>query len=190
MRRISDGLPLEAPENVLELDSVNGLRAEPGDPKRVAAAMFEQHAAAVCRYLVSLGLRPHVAGEVAQESFLRLYRHLRSNGRSANLRGWVFRVAHNLAVNELSRARAADDEPPVSEPDPSGDPEQILIRKEQMDRMRAAVRALPKRQQECLHLRAEGLRYREIAQVLGIGISSVAQSVQRALDTLAKVCHE
>ena len=114
MRRISaaDGLSLEAPENVLELDSVNGLCGDPADPKRIAAAMFEQQRLSVCRYLLSLGLRPQVASEITQESFLRLYRHLRSNGRSENLRGWVFRVAHNLAMNELTRAGAADAEPP------------------------------------------------------------------------------
>lgn len=192
MRRIStaDGVSLEAAESVLELDSVNGLCSEPDGPKQIAASLFEQQRASVCRYLVSLGVRPQVASEIAQESFLRLYRHLRSNGRAENLRGWVFRVAHNLAVNELARAGGTDAEPPESQVDPSGDPEQVLLRKEQLCRMRAAIRKLPRRQQECLHLRAEGLRYREIAQVLGIGVSSVAESVQRALGALTRACHE
>jgi len=192
MRRVSaaDGLSLEAPESVLELDSLNEPCGEPADPKRIAALLFERQRLSVCRYLVSLGLRPQVASEIAQESFLRLYRHLRSNGRNENLRGWVFRVAHNLAMNELKRSGAADMEPPDSEADPGGDPEQALLRKERMSRMWAAVRALSRRQQDCLHLRAEGLRYREIAHVLGIGISSVAESVQRALETLARMCHE
>lgn len=192
MRRISaaDGLSLEAPESVLELGSLNGLCGDSAGPKRIAASLFEQQRLSLCRYLVSLGLRPQVASEIAQESFLRLYRHLRSNGRNENLRGWVFRVAHNLAMNELKRAGTADAEPPDSEVDPAGDPEQVLLRKEQMRRMRAAIRNLPRRQQECLHLRAEGLRYREIAQVLGIGISSVAEAVQRALEALTRICHE
>lgn len=192
MRRIAtgDGVSLEAPESVLELDSLEGVCGEPDGPRQIAAALFEQQHASVCRYLVSLGLRPQVASEVAQESFLRLYRHLRSNGRAENLRGWVFRVAHNLAMNELARAGATDPEPPESEADPGGDPEQALLRKEQMRRIGVAIRKLPRRQQECLHLRAEGLRYREIAQVLGIGISSVAESVRRALGTLTRASHD
>jgi RNA polymerase sigma-70 factor (ECF subfamily) len=192
MQRISatDGLSLEAPESVLELDSPNGLRGAETDPKRIAASIFEQQRLPVCRYLVSLGLRQAVASEIVQEAFLRLYRHLRSRGRCENLRGWVFRVAHNLAVNELKRSGAAEAEPLGTEADPGGDPEQVLLRKERMRRMQAAMRALPRRQQECLHLRAEGLRYREIAQALGIGISSVAESVQRAMETLARSCHE
>jgi len=191
MRRISagDGLSLEVPETVLELDSVKG-RSDATDPKQITASLFEQQRKSIYRYLVSLGLRPQVAGEIAQDSFLRLYRHLRSNGSSENLRGWVFRVAHNLAMNELKRAGTTDLEPPESEMDPGRDPEQALLRKERMRRMQSAIRMLPRRQQECLHLRAEGLRYREIAQVLGIGISSVAESVQRALAALARTCHE
>jgi RNA polymerase sigma-70 factor (ECF subfamily) len=192
MQRIlaADGLSLEAPESVLELESPNGSRDAETDPRRIAALIFEQQRAPVYRYLVSLGLRPAVASEMAQEAFLRLYRHLRSKGRGENLRGWVFRVAHNLAVNELKRRGPADTEPPETEADPGGDPEQALLRKERIRRMQTAIRELPRRQQECLHLRAEGLRYREIADVLGIGVSSVAESVQRAMETLARSCHE
>lgn len=192
MRRISatDGLSLEAPESVLELESRDGSCAAEADPKRIAALIFEKQRAPVCRYLVSLGLRPAVASEIAQEAFLRLYRHLRSKGRSENLRGWVFRVAHNLAINEMKRAGTAEAEPQGLETDPAGDPEQALLRKERVGRMQTAIRALPRRQQECLHLRAEGLRYREIAEALGIAVSSVAESVQRAMETLARSCHE
>jgi RNA polymerase sigma-70 factor (ECF subfamily) len=192
MQRISaaDGLSLEALESVLEVESRDGSRGAEADPKRIAALIFEEQRVPMCRYLVSLGLRPAVASEIAQEAFLRLYRHLRSNGRSDNLRGWVFRVAHNLAVNELKRAGTAVAEPPVPETDPGGDPEQALLRKERLGRMQMAIRALPRRQQECLHLRAEGLRYREIAEALGIAVSSVAESLQRAMDTLARSCHE
>jgi len=191
MRRISaaDGLSLEAPESVLELDSLNGL-CDASDPKAITTALFEQQRLSVYRYLVSLGLRPQVAGDIAQESFLRLYRHLRSNGKQENLRGWIFRVAHNLAMNELKRAGTAEAERLDSEVDPGGDPEQAMLKKERMRRMQTAIGMLPRRQQDCLRLRAEGLRYREIAQVLGIGISSVAESVQRALAALARTCHE
>src|SRR5579863_7073236 len=189
MRRTSAGneLSLEAPESELDLDPPD---AQTDGPRRLAATMFEQQHLPVCRYLVSLGLRHQVASDITQESFLRLYRHLRSNGREENLRGWVFRVAHNLAMNELVRAGAAEPETADTRRDPRADPEQTLLDRERMDRLEAAIRTLPRRQQECLHLRAEGLRYREIAQVLGIRISSAAESVQRALDTLARICHE
>jgi RNA polymerase sigma-70 factor, ECF subfamily len=48
------------------------------------------------------------------------------------------------------------------------------------------VRAMPEQDQCCLSLRAEGLRYREIARVLGISLGSVANSLERTLSRLAR----
>ncbi len=193
MQRISaeEGLSLE---RVLDLESPDREGDGSPDPKQVATRMFDDLRLPVSRYVVSLGLPAAVASEIVQEAFLRLYRHLQTDGRRDNLAGWVFRVAHNLAVNELKRAGAAGPEPEESggdpREDPGGDPEQIVLRKERMSCLESAIRSLPLRQRQCLHLRAEGLRYREIAEVVGIGVSSVAEAVQRAVETLAKVCHE
>jgi RNA polymerase sigma-70 factor (ECF subfamily) len=70
------------------------------------------------------------------------------------------------------------------------DPEQQAIARQRSLRLQAALARLPARQQECLHLRAEGLRYREIAEVLGAGVSTVAEWVQQGLKTLVKECDE
>jgi RNA polymerase sigma-70 factor (ECF subfamily) len=50
----------------------------------------------------------------------------------------------------------------------------------------AIVRALPPQDQHCLHLRAEGLRYREIAHVLGMSLGAVALTLSRSLLKAAK----
>jgi RNA polymerase sigma-70 factor (ECF subfamily) len=60
-----------------------------------------------------------------------------------------------------------------------------LLQKERLQRITVAMRTLSEQETECIHLRAEGLRYREIAQILGIGISTVADSLRRALAKLA-----
>jgi RNA polymerase sigma-70 factor (ECF subfamily) len=185
MWRISAGEELTL-ERVLELESPDREGDGSPDPKRVATRMFDELRLPVNRYVVSLGLPAAVASEIVQEAFLRLYRHLQTDGRRENLAGWVFRVAHNLAVNELKRAGAAGAEPEEARVDPGGDPEQIMLRKERMSCLESAIRSLPARQRQCLYLRAEGLRYREIAKVLGIGISSVAEAVQRAVETLGE----
>jgi RNA polymerase sigma-70 factor, ECF subfamily len=189
MWRISAGEELSL-ERVFELESPDRERDGPLDPKRVATRMFDELRLPVCRYVVSLGLPSAVASEIVQEAFLRLYRHLQSDGRRENLAGWVFRVAHNLAVNEMKRPGSEGPEPEETRADPDGDPEQVMLRKERMTCLEIAIRSLPLRQRQCLRLRAEGLRYREIAEVLGIRISSVAEAVQRAVETLARVCHE
>lgn len=151
----------------------------------------------VCRYLLALGLGPGEAEEVVQETFLRLCQHLAADGPQPNLRGWVFRVAHNLARDEHRRRLRRPSQPLADEhgdlpgnADPQATPEQQLIERERTRRLEEALDRLPARQRECLHLRAEGLRYREIAEVLGAGVSTVAEWVQQALKTLGKECDE
>jgi RNA polymerase sigma-70 factor (ECF subfamily) len=147
----------------------------------------------VCRYLLALGLGRPEAEEVAQETFLRLCQHLDAGGPQANVRGWVFRVAHNLARDEYRR-RQRQPVHPLDAGEGSAhagaNPEQQAITRQRTLRLQAALARLPVRQQECLHLRAEGLRYREIAEVLGAGVSTVAEWVQQGLKTLVKECDE
>ena len=45
---------------------------------------------------------------------------------------------------------------------------------------------MTEQQQQCLRLRVEGLRYREIAEVLGVSISTVADSLDRSVSKMAK----
>jgi RNA polymerase sigma-70 factor, ECF subfamily len=145
------------------------------------------------RYLVFLGVRDATAQEIVQESFLRLFRHLGANGDRANLRAWIYRVAHNLARNEQSavRERRCDSlntglAEAVSAT--SGDsPEASVLHREKFDRLATAIQALSEPQRECLILRAQGLKYREIADVAGLSISSVAENVQRGLGKLREL---
>jgi len=143
----------------------------------------------VSRYLLSLGLAAPEAEEVVQETFLRLCQHLDAKGPQDNLRGWVFRVAHNLARDEHRRRLRRPAEPLVDNHAGGDTPEQQFLARERTRRLEAAMRRLPAHQQECLHLRAEGLRYREIAEVLDAGVSTVADWIQQALKTLAKECN-
>jgi RNA polymerase sigma-70 factor (ECF subfamily) len=71
--------------------------------------------------------------------------------------------------------------------DPGANAEQQAIQEQQRRAVRAAVAALPDLDRQCLYLRAEGLRYRDIAEALEISLGSVAASLSRALDRLSRV---
>src|ERR1700685_4376800 len=63
--------------------------------------LFEQFRDPLLRYTLSFGISVHDAEEVVQEVFLSLFRHLQLRRSRKNLRGWIFRVAHNLALKQL-----------------------------------------------------------------------------------------
>src|ERR1700720_2289481 len=66
------------------------------------------------------------------------------------------------------------------------DPEKLMLQRDRLDRLHIAVLNLTRLQRECLHLRAEGLRYREIAGMLEISPSTVMDAVRRATLKLAR----
>jgi RNA polymerase sigma-70 factor (ECF subfamily) len=171
-------------------------RVEPVTPviaRHNLAEAFIELREPVCRYLLALGLGRSEAEEVAQETFLRLCQRLDARGPQSNVRGWVFRVAHNLARDEYRRRQRQPSRPldaGLGSIHQGADPEQQLLAQERLLRLQGALARLPVHQQECLHLRAEGLRYREIAEVLDGGVSTGAEWVQQALKTLVKECDE
>ena len=60
-------------------------------------------------------------------------------------------------------------------------PARLVSAKQRHNRLQSVVRALAEQDRRCLYLRAEGLRYREIAEVLGISLGGVSNSLARSL---------
>jgi RNA polymerase sigma-70 factor, ECF subfamily len=162
--------------------------------EKLITAMFDETREPLRRYLRRcFNLRSSEAEETVQEAFLRLYKYLAGGGKVENLKAWVYRVAHNTALNELKRrshvetVRGGHTELTASSvADSAPNPEEAFLCKERMARIGAAISALSEQQRECLYLRAEGFRYREIAKILGITVPTVAQSLRRAITKVAK----
>ena len=167
--------------------------AEPMTLNEKVIAHFEQLRAPVFRYLIRKTHDTGRAEELTQEAFLRLCRHLQEGRTLENPKAWLFTVANNLAIDtKRNNSNIADfDEDTWKEIEEcrSGsqiDPEKLMLQDERLDRLHVAMLNLTKLQRECLHLRAEGLRYREIAEIMKISISTVADAVRRATVKLTR----
>ena len=176
----------------LPLTDTTAATPRPSRLEDEVVSLFDQLRTPVLRYLLSFRISVPDAEEVLQEVFLALFHHLRQGKSRSNLQGWIFRVAHNSALKCRLRARRQSDRfisvPDLSAlmADPSPGPEETLAATQRQQRLLAVVQALPEQEQCCLSLRAEGLRYREIAEVLGISLGSVAASLEKSLSRLAR----
>ena len=63
-------------------------------------ALFDDCSSGLRRYVRSFGLGAEATEDVLQDVFLSLFRHLRLGRPRSNLQGWLFKVAHNLALKQ------------------------------------------------------------------------------------------
>ncbi|MCI0624254.1 MAG: RNA polymerase sigma factor [Acidobacteria bacterium] len=184
-----------AGEFCLSHELVNHMRQNSRLEQKVAE-LFELLRDPLYRYLLQAVGSAAEAEDLTQEVFLRLYSHLRKGEAVDNCRAWIFRVAHNLAI-DLQRKRMHL-EPLDSEAweatfgsmlDPNPDAEKSLVEAETLKRFQVAVSRLPEQERHCLNLRAEGLTYREIAEVLGSRVSTVHNIMLRVITRIQKDAH-
>ncbi|HEY2383554.1 MAG TPA: sigma-70 family RNA polymerase sigma factor [Terriglobia bacterium] len=158
----------------------------PSQLETQVAGFFDEFRPGLLRYLSSFGLLPEDGEEIVQEVFVALFLHLRAGKSRSNIRGWVFRVAHNLGLRRRKNIhRLLKTVSPLTQHmDPSPDPEQQVALSQRRDQTLAIVSVLPARDRRCLYLRAEGLRYRDIAGILGMSLGGVALSLARSFSRL------
>ncbi|MDP9114873.1 MAG: sigma-70 family RNA polymerase sigma factor [Acidobacteriota bacterium] len=151
--------------------------------------LFDEFRLPLLRYLSSFGLPFADGEEVLQEIFLSLFQHLQRGKSRENLRAWLFRVAHNLALKRRYRTGRDFEHSASSEGraiDPAPSPEDQMLTNQIRQRALQIAKALPEKDRRCLFLRAEGLRYREIAGILDMSLGAVSLSLTRSLARIAR----
>ncbi|HLK67976.1 MAG TPA: sigma-70 family RNA polymerase sigma factor [Bryobacteraceae bacterium] len=163
------------------------------EPRERVGQLYLEAREGVYRYLLTFGISPAQAQELTQDSFLRLFQSMSGGETIREPRAWLFRVAHNLALNVRTRERTCmplDEMIHASLRDREPGPEDALIDRQRLLRISEAMTFLSPQQKQVLALRANGLRFREIAETLEIGVSSVYEFLNRAIRRLKKAADE
>jgi RNA polymerase sigma factor (sigma-70 family) len=146
-------------------------------------AIVERYRRALMRYVSRL-LPPERAEDVVQLAFVKAYEAMRRDAAELNLKPWLYRIAHNGALNAL-RDRALGHAELDERIDGVERPDQALERTLGLRELVVAVKALPERQRNAILLRElEGRSYEEIAEALGVTDGAVRQLLNRARNTL------
>jgi RNA polymerase sigma factor (sigma-70 family) len=124
------------------------------------------------------------AEDAVQQTFVRAYGAMRKNSAELNLKPWLYRIAHNTALNAL-RDRGLRHEELPDQLDGVEQPDQAIERSQDLRAVVSAVQELPERQRDAIVLRElEGRSYDEIASELGVTDGAVRQLLNRARNTL------
>ena len=146
-------------------------------------AIVERYRRPLMRY-VSRILPPERAEDVVQQTFVKAYEAMLRGSAELNLRPWLYRIAHNTALNAL-RDKALGHAELDERIDGVERPDQAFERSLGLRELVVAVQALPERQRSAILLRElEGRSYEEIATSLGVTDGAVRQLLNRARNTL------
>jgi RNA polymerase sigma-70 factor (ECF subfamily) len=158
-------------------------------PQDRAAEAYEAHRDDIYKFLLIAGLSRDLAQEAVQEAFLKLFMAYSKGETIEHPRAWAHRVAYHFALKSMRpdwRFEALDPEWMPEGIAVNGNAELALLERERIMQLRNAFEELSPQQRQCIHLRAEGLRYHEIAATLGVGVSTVGKFLGRAMAKLRR----
>jgi RNA polymerase sigma-70 factor, ECF subfamily len=143
--------------------------------------LFLRYYAPVYRVAYRLVGSREKAEDLAQETFLELYRNAPVLDRDPTLLPWLCRVVLNKGYNTLRGEKREQERVERWSVTPEQlDPVVEVLRSEEQAKVREVLRELPERQSELLMLRHAGLTYGEIASVIGVAPGSVGTLLVRA----------
>lgn len=129
------------------------------------------------------------AEDITQEVFLKLYKRPLSGKREHNLNSWLYRVATNMAYNQIRARKRRWGRNRWLVPEPSserGDLSEGLALEETRSAVREALSSLPQRQTQLLVLREMGFSYAELAEACEVAPGSVGTLLGRAAEAFRK----
>jgi len=157
----------------------------PGIGLETVEQCFAAHHEAIYRFVYWMGADPEEAADIAQEVFVRAHRAWPTLRSRLAARGWLLRIAGNLAKDRWKRRRreerAVETMGKGLAAGPLVSPDEEVLQSELQRRVREAIAGLRPRRRELIILREfEDMSYEEIAQVLRCGIGTVRSGLHRA----------
>ncbi len=164
--------------------------------ERAYEALLLRYQRPVFSILVRMVRDRELAEDLAQEAFLRAFRALERYDPTRPLSTWLFRIAHNLAVDHLRRRTpetvpidggeggwTGDGErvPGISLPSPEEAPDRYVENRELGDLLEEAIGRLRPEYRSAILLRhVEGCSYEEVAEILELPVGTVKTHLHRA----------
>ena len=149
------------------------------------------------RFVYRMLPRPEDARDVCQETFLRILTRADRFERGARFSTWMYQIALNLCRDQMRRKRrwgllmavpSPTDDAPLEKIPSGDDPAETTSRAEKARAVGRALERIPPEQREVLILKEyEGLKFREIAEILGCPESTVKSRMYNGLTGLRTI---
>ncbi len=173
--------------NVINLPEEQHQKSDPSD----FAAVFSEYERPIYNYLFRMTQNQAEAEDLTQETFIRVHRNLSSFRGDSSLSTWIYRIATNVSLDHFRRRTTQQSKAaaPLEEAKPNvewaneapSSPEQQTAQSEMSACVDGHIERLPPSYRAALVLHdMQGLKNREIAEVLDCSLSTVKIRLHRA----------
>jgi len=161
------------------------------EEKEAYREVVERYQGKLLRYVGSLVGNEDKAEDIIQEAFIKAYINLRSFNAKRKFSSWIYRIAHNEAINYIKKygRETRLDERQAEKLVGKSNVERELERKEAVKMLGKCLDKLPVKYKSVLVLYyLEDYSYEEISDILRIPTGTVGTRLNRGKKILTKVC--
>ncbi len=152
---------------------------------------IEQEIPRLRRYARALTRDPSAADDLVQDCLARALAKAHLWQEGTDLRAWLFTILHNQYVNTVRRSVREGTVVEVSDTEPSLVVPAVQTKRLELRDLERALAKLPAEQRQVLLLVGmEGLRYEEVAEILGVPVGTVRSRLSRGRDALRALMGE
>ncbi|MFD9407895.1 RNA polymerase sigma factor [Streptomyces sp. NPDC059989] len=155
--------------------------AQDGDVTSLTTVVMESQPH-VRKFALSLCASPQDAEDAAQEALIILYRKIGTLRATGALASWMFRIVRNECLRQVRLLASRSGEEPAEAGAPAEpSAEDAVLHRLEVERIAAAVGALPRDQRQVLIMRdVQGLPGRTVAHALGLSSAAMKSRLHRA----------
>lgn len=148
-------------------------------------SLFHEYWAPIYHLLLRMVIDPAEAEDLALETFFRLHKYRPAFGEELNIRGWLHKVATNLALHSIRSFKRREQYElnagkDALEETSNQQPADIFNENEDRRIVRMALAQMDSRQAELLVMRHSGMAYKEIAAAFNLASTSIGPLLLRA----------
>ena len=159
-----------------------------GDVRKLGL-LFERHQAPLFNFYLRMTGDRSLSEDLVQDAFFRILRSRHTFQAGSSFVTWMYHIARNACYDEFRRRKPeVGMDPERQYPSAELSPAENLAAEQETAMLRRALERLPHERRELLVLsRFQGLKYEQIAELLGCQTGTVKQRVFRALGELRQI---
>ncbi len=157
--------------------------------KSIFEEIYHSNYKTIYRYAYRLSSNEEMAKDLCQDCFIKLYTEIKSKKPIKQYKNWLYKTVSNQYFNQYNRTKNFKKylEHNDSENLELKNPEYDLVKNEEIENVRKAIKQLSQKEQTLILLYQDDCTYNEMAETTGIKFSSIGKTLSRTIEKLGDI---